>query len=1303
MPPSLSSVDQLEKVISKKVKTFRGDPIKAEKFIQEIRVIQNNNELTHEDKNRLHELIEKVKDFGKERVRKTRKVKARLSGGGCATCMSPPQQGGAAPNIIGTVSNLAELQAIHENEGDAYINLADGNVYVSTNGSWLLNGPISNSQSGVTGPTGLRGATGLQGENGVYGATGKQGSLGPIGYTGSTGPDGSMGSTGSTGLKGSIGSDGPPGISFYGPKGAIGNTGDSGVGYVGPTGPTGPYGPKGNDGYKGYLGPPGPTNTGTLGNRGPQGPEGPPGERGDRGTNGIGFQGPQGEQGPQGPQGSRGATGRTGAAGAIGPRGNQGPTGTSYSTTFSYKGDFNASNIYSIGDIVKHAETNTASALYNSAITSPVLYIFNDNPIDIVPDHGGWWSNSTHSSANFNPPESRGLYCPLVPPYIGPSFYYKDSNNNLQPFVVPAGTTDITTIQGYNSIYGICQGPVTGSISDTTYKTLSSYTNTTTINDSFNWLETYKWDTNGLFTLSKRPFGPATTTNNINFAGPRIFGPGITAPTRVIKGEVISITGTMRADAGLANITTTTTTLPPRPLIPNDLPGIVTWYDAEDPLNNNGASVPPSGSNIVTWNDKSGNGYNLTQTVNENVKSAPIYTTNKLNGRAVIDFSQFDHSGLYTTTNFPLLPNLTLFLLITPCVPNCDNLNDYGAFFMHWSNSPDNCLNIRRQWSFIETTTFGSGNSGSYPRLFKYNASTPSLITYTYDNNGNIYAQQINSVGVVSNTIKVNQYMDNGRLGSIWINHTNGGGCIRAQYAEILYYQRVLSSTEIEQIQGYLALKWGLQGSLPGTHAYKNSGPTTVTKPTSIIPVVNTNDLLTSRMYYDMDIASTSGIIYTTDSDGRMAIRSVSAVSEGIVFSISDSLFFSGMPGINRIDMLRVTPNGSSMHLFVRYNNSPAYIRLLASANSASGYTTTNMININFSSIFPNAGYGGGDRCWGVSVVSDNKIYVGLKNGFFLINNGSPSSVVISFVSGQGFNMGSSQWTFYAGTNSSGQDIIFMSDASGSNIYRVTITSNTTGTGVLVCGSGGVSLSRQPDSSSTALNPLSYNMYTSGSFCYYQALNLLFIYTKNNSGAWITRVINLSNNKYATITNWLSNIWSEWVLRVDEKLGVLYSIMVNSSNQQYIYRKLISELTTDVPNFIPIPTTTTTTLMPMVNPYINTTASIIRWTLDNPIDLTKLDRNYLYSPSSTIPWSSVVAPATTYRIHHILQTQITDPDTILLGIASPLTQSGGRVLDNIHGGSYKPYSEVVKPYIKPSISIEPLQKHKKHKRKTHKR
>jgi hypothetical protein len=202
-------------------------------------------------------------------------------------------KGDQATNIVfkGSVEEVVDLPPSGNTTNDAYIVLADGNLYVWNGTQWENAGPI-------VGPTGF---TGSRGDTGSVGFTG---SKGDIGFTGSRGIQGSSGDSGSIGFTGSRGS-----IGFTGSVGAQGFTGS--VGFVGSRGFIGFTGSRGDVGEGGGLG-----FTGSQGVIGFTGSLGPVGFTGSRGS--TGFTGSTGFSGSFGFTGSRGFTGFTGSNGIDG-------------------------------------------------------------------------------------------------------------------------------------------------------------------------------------------------------------------------------------------------------------------------------------------------------------------------------------------------------------------------------------------------------------------------------------------------------------------------------------------------------------------------------------------------------------------------------------------------------------------------------------------------------------------------------------------------------------------------------------------------------------------------------------------------------------------------------------------------------------------------------------------------------------------------------------------------------------------------------------------------------------------------
>ena len=67
---------------------------------------------------------------------------------------------------------------------------------------------------------------------------------------------------------------------------------------------------------------------------------------------------------------------------------------------------------------------------------------------------------------------------------------------------------------------------------------------------------------------------------------------------------------------------------------------------------------------------------------------------------------------------------------------------------------------------------------------------------------------------------------DSDLIASNFSNDRNiGGRTWKGDLAELLIYNQTLDQTDVEYIEGYLAHKWDLNGSLDNAHPYKNTPP----------------------------------------------------------------------------------------------------------------------------------------------------------------------------------------------------------------------------------------------------------------------------------------------------------------------------------------------------------------------------------------------------------------------------------------------------------------------------------------------
>jgi len=241
--------------------------------------------------------------------------------------------------------------------------------------------------------------------------------------------------------------------------------------------------------------------------------------------------------------------------------------------------------------------------------------------------------------------------------------------------------------------------------------------------------------------------------------------------------------------------TTTTATF-----LPTSITGCAFWLDGADPT----SVVFSSGSNISQWNDKSGNAKNITQSTTSN---QPSYTA-------------ASNSVLFSDTTFLNMGNTTYF--------NTLFASAYTMFFVHkklqsyaWLVSPGNFVVTFP--GTLRVTTAGITDLDYTTPTFSSAATEPLRIftiqlTGTERNvrmNGQLTAYNMNNNGSTSWTTA--PVVDsNWRMGGNW-NSASSAGQTQNMY-EVIFYNTALGTTQRQQVEGYLAQKWGLTSSLPAGH-----------------------------------------------------------------------------------------------------------------------------------------------------------------------------------------------------------------------------------------------------------------------------------------------------------------------------------------------------------------------------------------------------------------------------------------------------------------------------------------------------
>ena len=249
---------------------------------------------------------------------------------------------------------------------------------------------------------------------------------------------------------------------------------------------------------------------------------------------------------------------------------------------------------------------------------------------------------------------------------------------------------------------------------------------------------------------------------------------------------------------------------------PRSIPSCAMWLDGSDPA---GTGVAPANNSAIsTWVDKSGNGCNATAS-----SSNPTFLSNQYNGYGLINFS----GGVYfsnATFNYNL-PNRTLFIVCSSTVAGYTGFlsfnntagTDYSASnTMNYASPGTNSLQIAAALSAAGggfNVFFGTGSTTQ----FAIYGDTFSGTTESYFMNGSNMGSTTTSTTFGAST---SIYIGARQLGGF-----TGTYSITGTISELIIYNYAITSSQRQQVEGYLAWKWGLQASLPATHPFYATVP----------------------------------------------------------------------------------------------------------------------------------------------------------------------------------------------------------------------------------------------------------------------------------------------------------------------------------------------------------------------------------------------------------------------------------------------------------------------------------------------
>jgi hypothetical protein len=252
---------------------------------------------------------------------------------------------------------------------------------------------------------------------------------------------------------------------------------------------------------------------------------------------------------------------------------------------------------------------------------------------------------------------------------------------------------------------------------------------------------------------------------------------------------------------------------------PAQLPGLALWLDADD-----ASTITLNGSTVSQWNDKSGNARHVSQATAAN---QPTLTASGLNGKPEI---RFDGVNDYLAAASPLIGTThSLFVVFTPTIEN-----QTGSLFGQWSAGQNGRFTILVNQissgapgagflnTFNASATGGGGSGGLAVEVAISNA--PTLITSISTTGSEQWKLFKDGAEWDSATIASVYTGVNSAIGSL-----NGTGSLfpfDGTVSELISLPSVLSTTNRQLLEGYLAWKWGIEASLPTGHPFRNTPPT---------------------------------------------------------------------------------------------------------------------------------------------------------------------------------------------------------------------------------------------------------------------------------------------------------------------------------------------------------------------------------------------------------------------------------------------------------------------------------------------
>jgi hypothetical protein len=268
-------------------------------------------------------------------------------------------------------------------------------------------------------------------------------------------------------------------------------------------------------------------------------------------------------------------------------------------------------------------------------------------------------------------------------------------------------------------------------------------------------------------------------------------------------------------DAAYSN-PTTTSLLVTAPPVPARLSGVQLWLDGNSPGGN-----PSNNAALTSWQDKSGNGRNVTLTGN------PVFQTGVVNGLAAVNFTSATNNAMYGTTL--IAPGTFIGALNVFVVYRYLSSQPSGSMVLERAGPPISdgvgllsCYNVA-----VLVADNASVQNFGYPNIYRNTVSMFNQLVSQQSSSNSFYAQYLNATQqtTTDNNNPLTNFTPSDTKTNFNIGSSRNGNLFSGYYCELVVFNVALSTSDRQLMEGYLAWKWGIQAKLPEAHPYAFVAP----------------------------------------------------------------------------------------------------------------------------------------------------------------------------------------------------------------------------------------------------------------------------------------------------------------------------------------------------------------------------------------------------------------------------------------------------------------------------------------------